>query len=458
MIERLTRSLSFRLLAIFLVLAAAFIYFANIGIRWVYSEDDLRELISGHLSLHVDYVRRDIGSPPRIERALEITRRVPVDIRIAGGGFDWASDPDFPRMDELEFGASEIFSEEPGALLNELENVEFAVAEGHRFLKIKQDGFDIVVSSPRIADANPGPPLLPIILAIGLIWLFIAYLSVNWLFRPIRSIREGAARIGSGEFDYRITGYRQDQLGELAEVVNQLANDVRSMLDAKRQLLLGISHELRSPLSRLRLSLEFIEDSEQKEHLRAEIAEMESIIATLLEAERLNTRHAVLNKTDVLIKDLVEQLIDDFFDRDRERIEVAIADDALEAHVDDVRLLLILKNLLSNAVRHSALVDGPIRIAAAREDDNLVIVVEDHGPGFTTEQAARLGEPFYRGDPSRTRATGGTGLGLYLAKLAAEAHGGTLVLDSGYKDGARIVVRLPARSDHLPPRRRDPVV
>lgn len=444
MIERLTRSLSFRLLAIFLVLAAAFIYFANIGIRWVYSEDDLRELISGHLSLHVDYVRRDIGSPPRIERALEITRRVPVDIRIAGGGFDWASDPDFPEMDELQFGASEIFSEEPGALLNELENVEFAVADGHRFLKIKQNGFDIVVSSPRIADPNPGPPLLPIILAIGLIWLFIAYLSVSWLFRPIRSIREGAARIGSGEFDHRITGYRQDQLGELAEVVNKLANDVRSMLDAKRQLLLGISHELRSPLSRLRLSLEFIEDSEQKEHLRTEIAEMEGIIATLLEAERLNTRHAALNKTDVLIKDLVEQLIDDFFARDRERIEIDIADDALEAHVDDVRLLLILKNLLSNAVRHSSVADGPIRIAAAREDDDLVIIVEDHGPGFTAEQAGRLGEPFYRGDPSRARATGGTGLGLYLAKLAAEAHGGTLLLDSGYQDGARIVVRLPA--------------
>ena len=69
MIERLTRSLSFRLLAIFLILAAAFVYFATIGIRWLYSEDDLRELISGHLSLHVDYVRADIGarSPRRVK-------------------------------------------------------------------------------------------------------------------------------------------------------------------------------------------------------------------------------------------------------------------------------------------------------------------------------------------------------------------------------------------------------
>ena len=117
MIKRLTRSLSFRLLAIFLVLATAFVYFATIGIRWVYSEDDLRELISGHLSLHVNYVRKDIGDPPRIERAIEITRQVPVDIRIAGDGLDWASDPNFPAMNELEFGASNIFGEDPRAWL-----------------------------------------------------------------------------------------------------------------------------------------------------------------------------------------------------------------------------------------------------------------------------------------------------------------------------------------------------
>ena len=257
MIEKLTRSLSFRLLIIFLVLAAAFVYFATIGIRWVYSEDDLRDLISGHLSLHVDYVRRDIGVPPSIERAIAITEQVPVDIRIAGAGFDWASDPDFPRIEELSFGASDMFSDDPGAWLYELEDVEFAVAAGHRFLKIDQDGISIVVSSPRISDTESGPDLLPIILAIGLIWLLVAYLCVSWLFRPIRNIRYGAARIGKGDFAYRITGYRQDQLGDLAEDVNKLADDVKNMLDAKRQLLLGISHELRSPLSRLRLALEF---------------------------------------------------------------------------------------------------------------------------------------------------------------------------------------------------------
>ncbi|MDH3440537.1 MAG: ATP-binding protein [Gammaproteobacteria bacterium] len=442
MIERLTRSLSFRLLAIFIMLAAAFVYFATVGIRWVYSEDDLRELISGHLSLHVNYVRQDIGTPPKIDRAIEITRQVPVDIRISGDGFEWASDPGFPPMDELQFGTSDIFGGDPGAWLNELEDVEFAALGPHKFLKIKQDSFDIVVSSPRIADTATGPDLLPIILATGLLWLFIAYLSVNWLFRPIRSIREGAARIGRGDFDHRISGYREDQLGDLAADVNKLASDVRSMLDAKRQLLLGISHELRSPLSRLRLGLEFIEDSDMKESVRAEISEMEEIISALLEAERLNTRHAPIQRSNVLVRELIEQLVETYFDSDIERIEIIIEEDQLEANVDHVRMALMLKNLVSNAIRYAD--DGPVRIEASKRSGDLVISVTDEGPGISAEQQENLGEAFYRGDPSRTRGTGGYGLGLHLAKLVAEAHGGSLVVDPDYVKGARLVATLPA--------------
>jgi len=445
MLEGLTRSLSFRLLAIFLLLAVIFIYSASVAIRWVYSEDDLRELISGHLSLHVDYVRNDIGSPPRIDRAIAITERVPVDIRIFGPDISWASDLAFPEVDQLDFGASEIFSEDPEAWLQELSDVEFAVFNSHRFLKINQGAYAIIVSSPRISDTSSPPPLLQFILGIGLLWLFIGYISVRWLFRPIDAIREGAARVGKGELDYRIVDYRQDQLGELAEDINKLSADVQEMLDAKRQLLLGISHELRSPLSRLRLSLEFIEDGKDKANLAAEIDEMEQIVNTLLEAERLNSRHAVLNRTQVAVNELVEQLVDDYFDRDRSRIDVVFDSESISANVDDVRLILLIKNLLSNALRYSDEDAGAVQLEVSRTASDLVISVSDFGPGFAPDHAKKIGEPFFRGDPSRTRSTGGTGLGLYLTKLAAEAHGGTLVLDQEYTSGARLVVTLPDR-------------
>jgi signal transduction histidine kinase len=444
MLEGLTRSLSFRLLGIFLLLAAVFVYGTTVALRWIYSQDDLRDLISGHLSLHVGYVRQDIGDPPRIDRAIAITEQVPVDIRISGPDINWASDPDFPEMSELKFGESEIFSNEPDAWLYELTDVQFAELDDHAFLKIDQGTFDIVVSSPRISDDVSGPDFLPIIIGIGLLWLLIAYLSVRWLFLPIESIREGAARIGEGNFEHRIVDHRRDQLGDLADDINKLASDVRGMLDAKRQLLLGISHELRSPLSRLRLSLEFLEENEHKESLRVEIVEMEQIIATLLEAERLNTRHAVLTRSLISIKSLVDDMIDSYFDRDRNRIKIRFEDESIVANVDDARLILLLKNLLSNALSYSDEQDGPIQLDISKQEKDLVIQVRDHGPGFSDEQATRIGEPFYRGDPSRTRDTGGSGLGLYIAKLIAEAHGGSLHLSEEYRDGACLIVRLPS--------------
>ena len=90
MLEGLSRSLSFRLLAIYFVMGTLFVAGSVAAIRWVYANDQLRELVGGHLSLHVDYVRRDIGNPPNIASAIAITRKVPVDIRIVGPDLDWA--------------------------------------------------------------------------------------------------------------------------------------------------------------------------------------------------------------------------------------------------------------------------------------------------------------------------------------------------------------------------------
>ena len=443
MIEKFRHSLSLRLLAIFLILGGLFVYGALTAVRWVYNSDDIRGLISGHLSLHVQYVREDIGSPPRIDRALSITRRVPVDIRIVGPGVNWASDPDFPQLDNLEFGPSPSFSDDPGAWVDELQGVEFASRQGHNFLKMRQGDHDIVVSSPRIADQPGGPNLTMIIVGIGLALLSLGYAAVQWLFRPIRDIRAGAAEIGRGRFEHRIKKIRSDQLGDLARDINNMAGDVEKILDAKRALLLGISHELRTPLSRMRLGLEFIDDEESRDKLRPEIIEMDKIVVALLEAERLNERHASISRTPVNISNMLAELIDDYFDRDRQRVVVQQRDKNVVVDVDEARLKLLLKNLLSNALRYSGADSGPVTIVVECSDDELVLQVRDNRPGISTEQAGHIGEPFYRPDPSRTRDTGGTGLGLYLATLVARAHKGSLKLLNPGRPGACFEVRLP---------------
>jgi signal transduction histidine kinase len=441
--SRLWRSLSFRLLAIFITLGFLFVWGSFVALRWVYNSDDIRGLISGHLSLHVHYVREDIGSPPSIENAQAITKAVPVDIRIAGPGVDWASDPNFPASDELEFGPSPTFSDDPGAWVDELRGVEFANRGDHNFLKMRQGDYDIIVVSPRISDQRDGPPLMPLIVGLGLTFLLVAYIAVQWLFKPIRDIRAGANQIGRGNFEHRIGNIRNDQLGDLAADINTLAGDVENMLDAKRALLLGISHELRSPLSRLRLVAEFIDTAVQKESVRSEVDEMEKIVQALLEAERLNTRHAVLARSNVIVRDLVQDMLADFFSREIDRIVFVDRCGEEPVSVDPARITLLLKNLLSNALRYSPSAAGPIELVAEWRGDELIFRVRDHGPGISPEQVMRLGEPFYRGDPSRTRKTGGSGLGLYLATLIARAHGGTLKLIANGPDGATFETTLP---------------
>jgi signal transduction histidine kinase len=441
--NRLSRSLSFRLLLIFIVLGGLFVFGTFKAVQRFYNSDQIRGLISGHLSLHVSYVRDDIGVPPRIDRAIAITKKVPVDIRILGPDIDWASDPAFPRLEQLNFASSPRFSDDPGAWADELQGIDFADLNNHDFLRMRQGGYEIVVSTPRISDVPDGPALVPLIQSLGLSFLILAYAAVTWLFRPIRTIREGAELIGQGNFDFRISKTRRDQLGDLAADINRMAGDVESMVDAKRALLLGISHELRTPLSRMRLELEFLDDEEKVESLKTEIGEMEKIVVSLLEAERLNSRHAQLSRTKVIIGELINELLDDFFSRDAERISVSLPAEPVTAHVDEARITLLLKNLIANALRYSRQEDGLVELRVATNDSELVMTVADHGPGLPQDQAEHIGEPFYRSDTSRARESGGTGLGLYLATLVANAHGGSLKLLDTDGHGASFEVRIP---------------
>jgi signal transduction histidine kinase len=443
MINRLSRSLSFRLLVIFIVLGGLFVLGTISAVQRFYNSDQIRGLISGHLSLHVSYVKEDIGVPPRIDRAIAITEKVPVDIRILGPGVDWASDDAFPRLERLSFEPSPRFSDSPDSWADELAGVDFANLDNHDFLRMRQGGYQIVVSTPRISDVPEGPPLIPLVLGLGLFFLLVAYAGVTWLFRPIRAIRKGARRIGRGNFDFRISNIRRDQLGDLAADINKMAGDVENMLDAKRALLLGISHELRTPLSRMRLGIEFLDDKDSAEDLKAEIVEMEKIVSSLLEAERLSSRHVRLTRDTVIIGDLISDMLDDFFSRDRDRITVALPDEPVTVALDEARITLLLKNIISNALRYSKAEDGPVELAVAADGSDLVITITDHGPGLTPDQAARIGEPFYRSDQSRARESGGTGLGLYLASLVARAHDGSLRLLNTGGNGASFEIRIP---------------
>jgi signal transduction histidine kinase len=412
--------------------------------------DYLRRIVGAHISLHAEYVLNDIGTPPSIARAQDITDRIPVDIRLLGPDVNWTSDPRFPAVDDIPFGPlslldlSDANRGDVEDWVKQLEKVEFARYREHAYVKLTQGDYEIIFVSPKIAN-QPAPVYNTTLIfsVVGLLVLLGSFVAVNFLINPIQAMQEGAARIGSGDLDFRIKKKRKDDLGDLADGINAMADDLQGMLEAKRQLMLAISHELRSPLTRTKVALEFLDDDVVKKNLLEDAEEMERLISDILESEALNTRHASLRREPANLAELTRQVIDmDFGQRASNRINFIEPTIDLDGEYDATRVRLLVRNLIENALRHSPPSAKPVEVSFGRESDRVFLQIKDHGEGISTEDLERVTEPFYRADPARSRHTGGFGLGLYLCRRIVEAHGGELLITSEHGIGTTVKASL----------------
>lgn len=449
MIREITRSLSARLLGIFLLTSLLYGIASRYTVDLVWNTGYLSEVVGGHMALHIGYVLDDIGQPPRIERAAAIAQRVPMDVMVRGPDLDWASDPRFPPLDQVPFRQSEFLlpylQSDKYAWTHTVKQLQFARYKRRAYVRIQDGDYEIIFAAPKFAEA-PRPDLTtPAIGVLSLLVLAACYFAVRWLVEPVRWIKEGAARIGQGDLSYRIPTSRRDDLGDLARDINHMADDVREMLEAKQQLLLAISHELRSPLTRAKVALEFLEDDTVKANLLQDIKEMERLIADLLESERLNARHSKLQVAQLDLGELVASVLANDFAAETARLATRLPAAPVNIEGDATRLRLLVRNLVENALRYTPADGQAVEIEVYGTEEGAGIRVSDHGRGMSAHDLARATEPFYRADPARSRATGGLGLGLYLCRRIATAHGGTLALASELGAGTTVTVTLPSR-------------
>jgi signal transduction histidine kinase len=403
--HRWRHSLKWRLVTLFLLLALATTGVFLFGMQRVLQggwQGYAKPLVADY----VDKLAAEIGTPPDEARAKAIAGRLPVSIRIDGPLLRYDSHPgvSYPSRAhpaEHEFG-SEAWS------------LTRTTPDGHRI---------------RFGLAGPLPDTRPrtfgwITLAALLLLTSIAFAFVRRLLRPLDDIGAGVARFGNGEFDRPIPLRRKDELGELAERINRMAVSLHGKLDAKRALLLAISHELRSPLTRARINAELVEEGEHRNALLRDLGEMRDLITELLESERLAGGHAALHTEALDLAALVRELVaTQFADA---KLELQLDERIGPVQADPMRVRLLLRNLIDNALRHSANAPTPPVVTLARDANDLQLSVRDFGPGVADEHLAHLAEPFYRADSARQRATGGFGLGLTLCQLVAQAHGGEL--------------------------------
>lgn len=425
----LKRSLRLKLLLVFLLLAMGMALIFLVGSQRALGSG-WRQAVAPLLADYVDRLASDIGSPPSIERAQALVRRLPIAIRIEGPVVRWHSAGAPDGVAEPGYGQHWRDEDRPRLL-------ERTTPDGHR----------IVFGLADLPWKNQPRTIGWATLGLLLLITGLAYGYLSRLLRPLDDIRAGAQRFGRGEFDQPIKVRRRDELGDLAGQVNTMARDIHKMLDGQRALLLAISHELRSPLTRARLNAELLPEGPATDVARSallrDLAEMRDLIADLLEGERLSGGKAAMQLESTDLAGLLAEVVQARADAAAVRLQLAGV--LPQVAVDRVRLRLAVRNLLDNAVRHGgAQVPAP-ELTLDVVGGRVRIVVRDFGPGVQEAQLAHLGEPFYRTDEARLRSTGGVGLGLYLARLVAQAHGGELAFRNAHP-GLEATLSLPARS------------
>ena len=428
------RSIHLRLVLLFMLLALAMTVTFMGGVKSAFSvgwRDAARPLLADY----VDRLASEIGSPPSVQRAQAIVQRLPIMLRIEGPQVQWTSHPADGEVARWRGGRGP-WGDDHGELLRK------QTADGHMIE---------FALNRAVMDAAQRSRAVWLTLGGLLLLTALAYAYVRRLLRPLDDIRQGALRFGAGDFGASIPvrhAQRPDELGQLAATINTMGQDIHQMLEAKRALLLAISHELRSPLTRARLHTELLpatsELQPQRDALLRDLGEMARLISDLLESERLAGRHSALHKEPTDIGALARAVAQEMNASHPDHPDIDLQVDAAlpPVLIDAARLRLLMRNLLDNALRYGGRDKQGVQLRLLRTSAGLEIAVRDFGAGVPENQMERLADPFYRADAARQRSTGGVGLGLYLCRLVAQAHGGSLALGNA-QPGLRATVTLP---------------
>lgn len=434
LVQTVKRSLFFRLLLIFGLTVLLFIIIIWGSLQALNQNVNVIDTIPDFFTRNIESIIEDIGTPPNLGNAVRLADELGWSINIRNPIMRWSSD----NVNRLDVDSAK-FNRALTA------DAELRTIDSEDIIRVRRGGYDFFLY-PR---ANENDSSFSVVLYIGLalagLVLLANYFMVNRLLSPVRLLKLGAERIRKGDLSFRVKSNRQDELGELTDSINHMADSLQSMLEAKRQLLLAISHELRTPITKAKLRLEFMEESDVKEQLREDIDEIDMLISDLVEAERLNNAHVALSSEWVEMGDFVRAVIAQY-ETYAGGLELVAPEPDIEVFIDRLRIRLLITNLMNNAIRHG--LNNPITLEVSGDADWVQLKVMDQGEGIAAEHLSKLSEPFYRADRARQRNTGGFGLGLYLCRLIAEAHGGSLAITSKIGEGTHVTVNLPRHPPH----------
>lgn len=271
-------------------------------------------------------------------------------------------------------------------------------------------------------------------------------LLLAWrLTRPILQLQQSVSQLAQGKLETLIPNLgRQDEIGQLADHVSDMVDTLKRMIQKQKQLLSDISHELRSPLTRIQLAQALIRrkqgDSGELARIESEIARLDKLIGDLLDLSRVQQH--VEAPVVLPLADLLEPILDDaMFEAHQNGKQLRIPPLPTESlRMWPELLARALENPLRNALKYAR---EFIKVEWYREGREWVMIIRDDGPGVPLAQQPQLFLPFFRVDDARNAKTGGTGLGLAIAAEAIQRHGGSIRASSNQPNGLIITIRLP---------------
>jgi two-component system sensor histidine kinase CpxA len=284
----------------------------------------------------------------------------------------------------------------------------------------------------------------------------------HYLSKPIERLRNATNELARGNLDIRVgatIGKRRDEIADLVRDFDSMAGELRNQIQSERNLLSGVSHELRSPIARMRLALALARSADKPEReemldrIEQDTIQLDSMLERILTVARLESGQYKPKFESLAVNDVLDDVLDDA------RFE-AVATDATIEYTDDAIVSVngdpgLLRSAIENIVRNALFYSGQggrIEVRLRVDDGHAVLTVRDNGKGVPEEALPLLFKPFYRVDDSRGTTTGGMGLGLAIVRNAVAAHGGTVTARNVLPHGLEVELRLPIAGTSAPTR------
>ena len=381
---------------------------------------------------YLNYLIADMGNPPTLDRARDIARESFLEIRYESPDLSWTTSDDLPTFFKGRFVP---WRQNP--------DVRYGKYQGRHVIEVdKEPGRFIFGASRSLPVDSARHRLLVIMLVLLTAILTVAFFVIRYILRPVKWLNTGVQEVSRGNLKHRVPLKKSDELRDLAAAFNNMTERIRDMLHTKEQLLLDVSHELRTPVTRMKVALEFLEDSQAKQSLQADIEEMEKMVSEILETARRQHKYENLKKQRIDLVDLLKRTMA-AFENQPPGVEMIDVAPEMQAEVDPEQVKTVFENVFNNAIKYSQAESEPIQVSCQKQGSFAVIRITDKGIGIPDAELAHIFEPFYRVDKSRTKDTGGYGLGLSLCKTIMEAHDGKIEVQSRPQRGTTVSLYFP---------------